>query len=209
MNEGSRESAMFPNPTYNSSPSPYSTRQPPPGHQRNRIACTNCRKRKIKCPSSQKYPTQPCARCVKEGLDCEYAAVINEDDSSLGEQGPPAPRWVEPLDPESYARGAHRNRSVPTALPPMPQGGGSTPPAGHDSYRAPIAGSSQYAHSAGWNGYNQPPPPDARYATPAANVHYGPFPGPANTVYPWSQPWAGQYNNGGCVCASQPCVCGR
>ncbi|KAJ7677658.1 hypothetical protein B0H17DRAFT_111323 [Mycena rosella] len=36
------------------------------------IACTNCRKRKIKCVNLHKDPQGPCARCQKRGLVCEY-----------------------------------------------------------------------------------------------------------------------------------------
>ncbi|KAF7326434.1 C6 finger domain [Mycena sanguinolenta] len=39
------------------------------------IACINCRRRKIKCVTSEEPPQHPCARCTKRGLVCEYAAV--------------------------------------------------------------------------------------------------------------------------------------
>ncbi|KAJ6626177.1 hypothetical protein B0H10DRAFT_1999303 [Mycena sp. CBHHK59/15] len=32
------------------------------------IACTNCRRRKIKCMTSKEGPNDPCNRCYKNGL---------------------------------------------------------------------------------------------------------------------------------------------
>ncbi|KAJ7855019.1 hypothetical protein B0H14DRAFT_2579611 [Mycena olivaceomarginata] len=77
-------------------PGSYPVTTPPPGHQRNRIACSNCRKRKVK----EKYPTSPCERCSKEGTTCEYVAISNNEGMSSGNDI----SWAEPLDPESYAR---------------------------------------------------------------------------------------------------------
>ncbi|KAJ4490262.1 hypothetical protein J3R30DRAFT_3693827 [Lentinula aciculospora] len=47
------------------------------GHQRNPMACTNCRARKIKCDSNKRYPDHPCQRCVNRKLVCEYVAIAH------------------------------------------------------------------------------------------------------------------------------------
>ncbi|KIK68620.1 hypothetical protein GYMLUDRAFT_68476 [Collybiopsis luxurians FD-317 M1] len=47
------------------------------GHQRNPMACTNCRARKIKCDSNKRYPDHPCVRCVNRKLVCEYVAIAH------------------------------------------------------------------------------------------------------------------------------------
>ncbi|KAJ7114944.1 hypothetical protein C8R44DRAFT_740282 [Mycena epipterygia] len=44
------------------------------------IACTNCRRRKIKCLTPDDPPKNPCQRCVKKGLKCEYLRVVDQDD---------------------------------------------------------------------------------------------------------------------------------
>ncbi|KAJ6599154.1 hypothetical protein DFH09DRAFT_1130278 [Mycena vulgaris] len=50
------------------------------------IACTNCRKRKIKCVTTEEPPRHPCARCTKRSLPCEYVAV--DEDSPTPESLP-------------------------------------------------------------------------------------------------------------------------
>nr|GAT46424.1 C6 finger domain [Mycena chlorophos] len=49
------------------------------------IACSNCRKRKIKCVPEADY--RPCARCSKKGLVCEYISVADSQPDQL----PPPP----------------------------------------------------------------------------------------------------------------------
>ncbi|KAF9066780.1 hypothetical protein BDP27DRAFT_1330045 [Rhodocollybia butyracea] len=51
------------------------------GHQRNPMACTNCRARKIKCDSNKRYPDNPCVRCVARKLTCEYVAIAHTPSS--------------------------------------------------------------------------------------------------------------------------------
>ncbi|KAJ7792402.1 hypothetical protein B0H14DRAFT_3160250 [Mycena olivaceomarginata] len=187
---------MFPNHSRGQKSSPSPVTSTPPGHSRNRIACKNCRKRKLKCITTEKHPRLPCERCVKENATCEYAAVSNDEESSS--RASPAPRWVEPLDPESYARskGIFPAPQVPqmhngyqhnaqttnpsgSEPPPFPQSGGSYP---GNLYRA-------FNSTGRSTPGNQSPPVGApRYFPPSApHIHYGPFPGPANTVYPWTQ----------------------
>ncbi|KAJ7512634.1 hypothetical protein B0H11DRAFT_1946606 [Mycena galericulata] len=231
---------MLPNTNRSSSSVPVAT--PPPGHQRNRIACVNCRKRKIKCITDKKQPRSACERCTREGAICEYIAAPSEDEISPSQSSfalgsgsvPPVPRWVEPLDPESYAR---NKGAFPS--PPAPQGQGpSSMYSGYGGQAAAPPGNypmtpfqqqqhghpyssqlnptmlSNPAHNIPGNRYpaggNSPYPGINDAAN--INVHYGPFPGPAGTVYPWSQPRpqaAANSYNGGCTCTTAQCFCGR
>ncbi|KAJ7937009.1 hypothetical protein B0H13DRAFT_1853074 [Mycena leptocephala] len=43
--------------------------------RRTLIACLNCRKRKIRCLTTEQPPTNPCARCKKKKFTCEYVAA--------------------------------------------------------------------------------------------------------------------------------------
>ncbi|KAJ7147839.1 hypothetical protein C8R43DRAFT_1009709 [Mycena crocata] len=44
-------------------------------HKRAHIACSNCRRRKIKCIPSRDSGETRCQQCSKRGLRCEYIAV--------------------------------------------------------------------------------------------------------------------------------------
>ncbi|KAJ7115722.1 hypothetical protein C8R44DRAFT_739471 [Mycena epipterygia] len=44
------------------------------------LACTNCRRRKIRCLTSEDPSKNPCERCVKKGLKCEYLRVADQGD---------------------------------------------------------------------------------------------------------------------------------
>ncbi|KAJ7054312.1 hypothetical protein C8F01DRAFT_502492 [Mycena amicta] len=48
------------------------------------IACRNCRRRKIRCNTSEDPPVNPCQRCRAKGLNCEYIEVALD-------ASPPAP----------------------------------------------------------------------------------------------------------------------
>ncbi|KAJ6579246.1 hypothetical protein DFH09DRAFT_1361026 [Mycena vulgaris] len=43
------------------------------------LACANCRKRKIRCITTEQPPKTPCARCVKKHLPCEYVAAAEPE----------------------------------------------------------------------------------------------------------------------------------
>ncbi|KAJ7634741.1 hypothetical protein FB45DRAFT_473287 [Roridomyces roridus] len=191
--------------------------KPPPGHSRNRIACVNCRRRKIKCITDKKNPNYPCQRCVKEGANCEYIAATSDDEraSPQPDSTRPTTVWVEPLDPESYARrnnasGPPSQSGTSAAHPGLPV----TPPF---QYEQGYGQSDSYLQAQFTNNFNMPanflgsqyPPPPSNVAP---NVHYGPFPGPAGTVYPWTQHQhrSPSAYTGGCSChPAAPCVCGR
>ncbi|KAF5338830.1 hypothetical protein D9758_012083 [Tetrapyrgos nigripes] len=47
----------------------------PTGRRRAQIACRNCRRRKVKCVTNEEPPHDPCERCTRMSLVCEYVAV--------------------------------------------------------------------------------------------------------------------------------------
>ncbi|KAJ6473409.1 hypothetical protein C8R47DRAFT_1295087, partial [Mycena vitilis] len=53
--------------------------------RRTQIACLNCRKKKLRCISTQEYPTSPCTRCTRKRIRCEYSetsgAIVNRTGS--------------------------------------------------------------------------------------------------------------------------------
>ncbi|KAJ7685868.1 hypothetical protein B0H17DRAFT_1204698 [Mycena rosella] len=95
------------------------------------LACGNCRKRKIRCITTEQPPRNPCARCVKKHLPCEYAVADAEYSS-------PSPGRAETPD----ASGSDRHDSgtdfspslepmrwtPPTSPPTFSVSGGAVPP---------------------------------------------------------------------------------
>ncbi|KAJ6463396.1 hypothetical protein C8R45DRAFT_519088 [Mycena sanguinolenta] len=210
---------MLPHTSRSHKPSPYPVITPAPGHQRNRIACTNCRKKKIKCMTEKKNPspTTPCERCSKEGLKCEYVAISNNEGSSSR----PDILWVEPLDPESYARSQRAFSPPPASHNPAMHPGYPAQPAGPPSGQFTPHGyssSSQYFPPAPGSGFhpgmprmpgNQPPAAvNAAYpgTNPPPNYYGGSAPG--NFAYSWSQPQV-HSSYDGCICPTAQCMCGR
>ncbi|KAJ7277460.1 hypothetical protein C8J57DRAFT_1223211 [Mycena rebaudengoi] len=65
---------------------PTSTSQPSssPFVKRRRayVACTNCRQRKVRCVSPSEVGDEPCNRCSKRGLKCEYIAIPDCQETS-------------------------------------------------------------------------------------------------------------------------------
>ncbi|KAF8192759.1 hypothetical protein K438DRAFT_856887 [Mycena galopus ATCC 62051] len=55
--------------------------------RRTNVACTSCRKRKIKCITFDDPQQEPCERCARRGLACRYTTV-GDQDSGL-DAGPP------------------------------------------------------------------------------------------------------------------------
>ncbi|KAJ6586429.1 hypothetical protein DFH09DRAFT_256206 [Mycena vulgaris] len=61
----------------------FATTAPSPFCERKRacMACSNCRRRKIKCVNDDSA-RDPCERCSKRGFNCEYVAVSGHDNST-------------------------------------------------------------------------------------------------------------------------------
>ncbi|KAK7030093.1 hypothetical protein R3P38DRAFT_3266900 [Favolaschia claudopus] len=60
-----------------------------PWVKRTDLACTPCRRRKIKCKISKDRPRDPCERCRKRHLECEYMSVTEQEDINSPEATPP------------------------------------------------------------------------------------------------------------------------
>ncbi|KAJ6578326.1 hypothetical protein B0H19DRAFT_1062833 [Mycena capillaripes] len=127
--------------------------------RRTLVACSNCRKRKIKCVTEERVPRNPCVRCTKKGLHCEYALPSDHPSAS---ENPPAPDYVSVEDYLS----AHTSPNSPSAAPPA-SGGQSH----HPSMQAPAWASQPMLGSHGSpHGlatapplpYTGPPPPFQR-----------------------------------------------
>ncbi|KAJ7162665.1 hypothetical protein C8R43DRAFT_1123350 [Mycena crocata] len=75
------------------------------------MACSNCRKRKIRCITPEQPPKNPCARCVKRGFTCEYVAAPEPDYySGSHSQSPPDHNYTPPDPPDP----APAHTSTPT-----------------------------------------------------------------------------------------------
>ncbi|KAJ7275750.1 hypothetical protein C8J57DRAFT_1589863 [Mycena rebaudengoi] len=127
-----------------------STSQPPssPFVKRRRayVACTNCRQRKVRCVSPSEVGDEPCNRCSKRGLKCEYIAIPDNQETSSGgdstttpeplsgsnsPDGPPPAPYTSvsstlPMDPSysrrrssHYANVAEPSYYTPSNTPPL------------------------------------------------------------------------------------------
>ncbi|KAJ7097354.1 hypothetical protein C8R44DRAFT_949406 [Mycena epipterygia] len=76
----------------------------PVSRRRTALACTNCKKRKIRCIAPEQPPINPCARCTRRRLTCEYVVNTEGDSPTPANQsletGPSHLRDV-PMDPAS------------------------------------------------------------------------------------------------------------
>ncbi|KAJ7685903.1 hypothetical protein B0H17DRAFT_1137248 [Mycena rosella] len=84
--------------------------QHPAKRRRTVLACTHCRKRKVRCVTKEQPPQSPCDRCAKRGFTCEYS-LAERDAESVAEPVPPM-AWVPPLTAPDFSR-----RARPQPLP--------------------------------------------------------------------------------------------
>ncbi|KAJ6571024.1 hypothetical protein DFH09DRAFT_1079992 [Mycena vulgaris] len=133
------------------------------------IACIHCRKRKIRCITDEKGPLNPCERCARRGLNCEYLSVGEQDPY------PSSGRDTPNLDPVFMS-------PAPTAH--MPNAWTQSPPQGPYIAQAPAPSPTRYSNSSQYN-YNsfnalpsgsQPGPPGHRSDRSSRPQH---FPTPA------------------------------
>ncbi|KAJ6597483.1 hypothetical protein DFH09DRAFT_1272188 [Mycena vulgaris] len=138
------------------------TSQSPLIQQRRRVyvACLNCRRRKIKCVTAgdQAAPQNPCDRCTKRGLSCEYRAVSDASAPSYPSYGAPpqlygasshyfplplplpSPDFTPPTSSRypSYIAPSHAQSSIYGSMPDFPTpGSGVHKPGSYPSYSAP------------------------------------------------------------------------
>ncbi|KAK6996294.1 hypothetical protein R3P38DRAFT_3204425 [Favolaschia claudopus] len=82
-------------------------------------ACSNCRRRKIKCKISKERPKDPCERCVKRRLCCQYMSVAEQEDDSTSPESTPGPSTPLPPPPLTLPTLPFL---APTESPPRPSG---------------------------------------------------------------------------------------
>ncbi|KAF8173370.1 hypothetical protein K438DRAFT_2051431 [Mycena galopus ATCC 62051] len=178
--------------------------------RRTLMACLSCRKRKIRCITTEKPPKNPCARCTKKHLLCEYvpATETEQDEHYSSHSGSPQ----TPEFPQSELPAISSSPSLPPSRNPSPypspganQSRGSALPLPHTippppGYRPRFAGM-QYPDL---SLLPQSAPMALRpmlmqhpYYTPTATPHpntnpylsyppYSPHPG-RGSQYPWQQ----------------------
>ncbi|KAJ7138580.1 hypothetical protein C8R46DRAFT_1234382 [Mycena filopes] len=138
------------------------------------IACTNCRKRKIRCLTAEETPENPCGRCIKRGLKCEYITVTDqrEDSGSSGKKKSKKPS-------SGSESGSQRSSSSSPQTPPAAPFAAPRP---ERSYSAPNPVLDQHR------------PYGAQYANPSAGYAYQPQ--PSTSGYPAAayQGQTGGYN---------------
>ncbi|KAJ7662819.1 hypothetical protein DFH06DRAFT_1397090 [Mycena polygramma] len=98
------------------------------------MACVNCRKRKIRCITTEQPPTNPCARCTKKRIPCEYVAVPEPEWYSASSPSPQTPEFPASAGDTS----ASPSPWTPPPLSPPPSQAPSLVP--HLPYTAPPAG---------------------------------------------------------------------
>ncbi|KAJ7478261.1 hypothetical protein FB451DRAFT_1172598 [Mycena latifolia] len=92
------------------------------------LACSNCRRRKIRCITTEQPPKNPCARCVKKGLACEYVAAPEAEEQATSTSRPQTPDTSGA--PREYARASsgHSNTPMNPAAFSGGRGHGAAPP---------------------------------------------------------------------------------
>ncbi|KAJ7920595.1 hypothetical protein B0H13DRAFT_1867507 [Mycena leptocephala] len=68
------------------------------------VACTGCRKRKIKCVTHSDVDYSTCTRCSSKGLKCEYLAMPDGYSSSTRQPGTPPPEIQVPSRERNYSK---------------------------------------------------------------------------------------------------------
>ncbi|KAJ7500572.1 hypothetical protein B0H11DRAFT_1908999 [Mycena galericulata] len=158
-----------------------------PIRQRVYMACTHCRKRKVRCITTEESYDKPCERCVRRGFKCEYIPASAPTHSPAPTRDPPAPPHTSNPSNQptthgydaSNPRPAHGSRQHSrsyslnppsgqppdhlTLLPPSAQyinSGGQ--PQNHHAGQQPDYG---YAHMQTAQASNYPPPAPP-YSTP-------------------------------------------
>ncbi|KAJ6473371.1 hypothetical protein C8R47DRAFT_1324469 [Mycena vitilis] len=149
------------------------------------MACVNCRKRKIRCITTEQPPTNPCARCTKKRIPCEYIAMPEPEWYSASSPSPQTPEFPA----SSGDASASPSPWTPPPLPPPPsqsQGPSfvplpyTAPPAGH---RPRYAGGQYPDLALG----RQPSQPDRSMSLPTSPYYPHPDiqPGGNRATYPY------------------------
>ncbi|KAJ7064654.1 hypothetical protein C8F01DRAFT_1354141 [Mycena amicta] len=144
------------------------------------IACSNCRKRKIKCITTSDAEYRPCTRCAQKGLVCEYIAV--PDDALLPDTPPGSVEAAESSSSTSHVRRAPDDWSH-AITPPSAGLSGFLPPSStsargnrsahsHSHSQLPTAQSSLYRPQT-WPSGASPATSSSRISQPRLDPAYG------------------------------------
>ncbi|KAJ7718358.1 hypothetical protein DFH07DRAFT_333863 [Mycena maculata] len=109
------------------------------------VACSNCRKRKIKCVTASDADDDPCTRCSQKGLTCEYAAVSENDSASESSRPNTPSAWY----PSQANPPQNAYASIPQFLgtaPALPRGMNHPQAAGTQFYLSGEIPSSSYPY---------------------------------------------------------------
>ncbi|KAJ7059760.1 hypothetical protein C8F01DRAFT_1254671 [Mycena amicta] len=94
-----------------------------PKHNRAYIACTHCRKRKIKCLTND-ADNAPCQRCVRRQLQCVYVPVAEDEAVYETDHSPTSPYFSAPAQAaaphQSYPSGNPASYHQPPSGPAYP-----------------------------------------------------------------------------------------
>ncbi|KAJ7458924.1 hypothetical protein FB451DRAFT_1563790 [Mycena latifolia] len=131
--------------------------------RRTTLACTACRKRKIRCIPTEQGPKSPYKRCTTRGLKCEYVAATDEDYS------------LTSRPPSSDTAGGHRAHSWTNSGPfPVQTVPFMTPAySGRDYFPSPASFPvANPISSAPDRGFNRPYAHPQYYMHAQASAHY-------------------------------------
>ncbi|KAK7039827.1 hypothetical protein R3P38DRAFT_492790 [Favolaschia claudopus] len=175
--------------------------------------------RKVKCITSGDPPQEPCERCTKKGLTCQYITIAEQDSpDSEGRPDHPSSRsqtldFVSPQGPSSFAIPRNNNRPSggSSILRPQTPSSQPVPHANHSFVPGPTqtpwptsAVNPYTQHSS----YGRGNPASPHFVSGSSNL-YGSSPtyGRASTPNPglWSRPREGKFP---CTCLAEPCYCG-
>ncbi|KAJ7456150.1 hypothetical protein FB451DRAFT_1183938 [Mycena latifolia] len=110
------------------------------------IACVHCRRRKVKCITSQE--SQPCARCIKKGLKCDYLSVPEQQARSASTTHGQEASDQNPLPPTPYMASTRNNTPQSYEGNPLPSGHLYRPPQNDSQFNSVnyLGAHSQLAH---------------------------------------------------------------
>ncbi|KAJ7485919.1 hypothetical protein FB451DRAFT_1433020 [Mycena latifolia] len=143
------------------------------------VACVACRKRKIKCVTASDADYDPCTRCKQKGIQCEFTAVPDDDDSS-SHPGTPSPDAQGPSRNSGWGQTSQPGIRPPSAGIAGYLGAGSAPPRGANRsprpganapYPQPGAPSYPYRPNAMRSVEAQGPPPHPQSSVPYVSGH--------------------------------------
>ncbi|KAJ7676652.1 hypothetical protein DFH06DRAFT_1428293 [Mycena polygramma] len=144
------------------------------------VACINCRKRKVRCITTDDSEEKPCKRCTEKGLSCSYLAVCEERDNPPQNPPPPSQRWNQGPRSSSNASSAPYGNNNSSQYPPnYGQAPSQTPTQFNQSGFVP-----NYTNAAPYPYSNQPQSQSQVPNNPAYGYGANTYPASGQTYYP-------------------------